>query len=47
VLRIPASEMLRIRWNPFYSFVEHKTLKFLKLKEPPTPPVADEPAVAD
>jgi alpha-beta hydrolase superfamily lysophospholipase len=47
VLRIPASEMLRIRWNPFYSFAEHKTLKFLKLKEPPTPPVADEPAVAD
>lgn len=31
VLQIPASDMLRLRWNPFYSFVETKVLEFLGL----------------
>jgi pimeloyl-ACP methyl ester carboxylesterase len=31
-LRIPAAEMLRQRWNPFYPFVEETTLQFLKLE---------------
>jgi alpha-beta hydrolase superfamily lysophospholipase len=31
VLLVPAAEMLRMRWNPFYSFVEQKVLEFLGL----------------
>ena len=31
VLRIPASERLRLRWNPFYSFLEEKVLQFFEL----------------
>jgi hypothetical protein len=31
VLRIPASDMLRQRWNPFYDFVESKVLDFVGL----------------
>jgi alpha-beta hydrolase superfamily lysophospholipase len=31
VLQIPASEMLRLRWNPFYSFLETKVLEFFEL----------------
>jgi len=38
VLQVPADEMLRMRWNPFYSFVEQKTLQFFKLAEPPAVP---------
>jgi hypothetical protein len=30
-LLVPAAEMLRMRWNPFYPFVEHKVLEFLGL----------------
>jgi hypothetical protein len=33
-LRIPASEILRMRWNPFYPFVEEKMLDFLNLESP-------------
>ena len=29
VLEVPASEMLRLRWNPFYPYVEARTLQFL------------------
>jgi hypothetical protein len=33
VLLIPPSEMLRLRWNPFYPFLESKVLEFLELDE--------------
>lgn len=29
VLRVPASDMLRLRWNPFYSYLEQRTLEHL------------------
>lgn len=31
VLQIPAAQMLRLRWNPFYSYLEKHTLEFLGL----------------
>ncbi len=31
-LAIPPSEMLRLRWNPFYDFLEERTLKFFSLE---------------
>ena len=31
VLYIPASEMLRLRWNPFYSFLEGRVIEFFEL----------------
>jgi alpha-beta hydrolase superfamily lysophospholipase len=31
VLQIPASDILRLRWNPFYSYVERRILSFLRL----------------
>jgi hypothetical protein len=31
VLRISASEMLRLRWNPFYDYIEWRVLRFLGL----------------
>ncbi len=31
VLQIPPSDMLRLRWNPFYSFLESRALEFLEL----------------
>ena len=31
VLRVSASDMLRIRWNPFYPFLEQRTLDFMRL----------------
>jgi len=31
VLQIPASEMLRLRWNPFYRYVETRVLAWLAL----------------
>jgi alpha-beta hydrolase superfamily lysophospholipase len=31
VLQIPASDMLRLRWNPFYLYVEGRVLEFLGL----------------
>jgi alpha-beta hydrolase superfamily lysophospholipase len=34
VLQIPADEMLRLRWNPFYPFLEQKVLDFFELKTP-------------
>jgi alpha-beta hydrolase superfamily lysophospholipase len=33
VLHIPPSEMLRLRWNPFYSYLEGKVLDFFELGE--------------
>ncbi len=34
-LQIPAADMLRLRWNPFYPYVERRVLEFLGLgKEP-------------
>ena len=33
ILQIPASTMLRLRWNPFYNFMEDKLLTFLSLTE--------------
>ena len=32
VLHIPPSEMLRLRWNPFYPFLEDKVLEFFNLE---------------
>jgi alpha-beta hydrolase superfamily lysophospholipase len=32
VLKTSPSEMLRLRWNPFYSYLESETFKFLKIK---------------
>ncbi len=29
VLEIPAAQMLRLRWNPFYRYLEERTLEFL------------------
>lgn len=34
-LAIPASERLRLRWNPFYDFLEDKTLAFFSLSRVP------------
>ena len=31
VLQIAAAEMLRLRWNPFYPYVESRVLAFLRL----------------
>jgi hypothetical protein len=31
VLQIPSSEMLRLRWNPFYPYVEERVLAWLAL----------------
>ena len=31
VLQIPASAMLRLRWNPFYSYFEERTIHFIGL----------------
>jgi hypothetical protein len=31
VLQIPATDMLRLRWNPFYAYIEKRLLKFLHL----------------
>ena len=31
VLQIPAADMLRLRWNPFYSFVEAEVIEFMGL----------------
>lgn len=32
-LQIPASTMLRLRWNPFYDFMENRLVEFLNLDE--------------
>jgi len=36
VLQIPAGEMLRLRWNPFYPFLEQKLVDFFGLTGPQT-----------
>ncbi len=33
ILKIPASTMLRMRWNPFHGFMENKLLEFLSLND--------------
>jgi len=33
-LRVPATQMLRLRWNPFYPYLEARTLGFLSLQPP-------------
>jgi len=33
VLQIPAADMLRLRWNPFYSYLERKVLAFMGLTQ--------------
>ena len=37
VLHIPAADMLRLRWNPFYPYVEARALGFLGLDAPRGP----------
>jgi len=34
VLQIPAADMLRLHWNPFYPYVELRVLEFLGLDGP-------------
>jgi alpha-beta hydrolase superfamily lysophospholipase len=33
VINIPAAEMLRLKWNPFYPYLEQRVLTFLQLTE--------------
>jgi alpha-beta hydrolase superfamily lysophospholipase len=34
VIEVPATELMRLRWNPFYPYVEARTLGFLGLAAP-------------
>jgi len=34
ILQIPAEDMIRLRWNPFYSYLEQRLLEFVRLAEP-------------
>jgi hypothetical protein len=34
VLQIPTSDMLRLRWNPFYPYMERRLLEFVRLARP-------------
>jgi alpha-beta hydrolase superfamily lysophospholipase len=34
-LHVPASEMLRLRWNPFYPYLERRVVAFVGLGSPP------------
>jgi alpha-beta hydrolase superfamily lysophospholipase len=34
VLQIPAEDMLRLRWNPFYPYVEQRILEFVRPTKP-------------
>ena len=34
VLQIPADDMLRLRWNPFYPYMERRILEFVRLGNP-------------
>jgi hypothetical protein len=34
ILQIPADDMIRLRWNPFYSYLERRLLEFVRLAEP-------------
>ncbi len=35
VLRLSGTDMLRLRWNPFYNYLESKTLDFMELQNLP------------
>jgi hypothetical protein len=37
VLQLPAADMLRQRWNPFYTYIEQRTLEFMGLETPAEP----------
>lgn len=37
VLRVSAADMLRIRWNPFYPYMEQRVLEFVGLEGAPMP----------
>jgi len=41
VLHIPADEMLRQRWNPFYPFLEQKVVEFFQLETPMNSPALE------
>ncbi|MFQ5991938.1 MAG: alpha/beta hydrolase, partial [Nitrospiraceae bacterium] len=34
VLQVPAADMLRLRWNPFYPYIERRLLEFVRLEAP-------------
>ena len=34
VLQVPAADMLRLRWNPFYPYIERRLLEFVGLEVP-------------
>jgi alpha-beta hydrolase superfamily lysophospholipase len=36
-LRVPAADMLRLRWNPFYSLLEGKVVEFVRTAPPAVP----------
>jgi hypothetical protein len=33
VLRVSGTDMLRLRWNPFFDYVQSRTLKFMRLND--------------
>ena len=35
LLQVSDADMLRLRWNPFYPYLEQRILAFLNLPEPP------------
>ena len=35
VLRVSAADMLRLRWNPFYQYLEDRILDFVQLSDAP------------
>jgi hypothetical protein len=35
VLRVPAADMLRLRYNPFHSYMQHSVLEFMGLETAP------------
>jgi hypothetical protein len=37
VLRISASDMLRLHWNPFYPYLERRVIEFVKPAATPRP----------
>jgi alpha-beta hydrolase superfamily lysophospholipase len=41
VLQVSGTDLLRLRWNPFYGYVESRTLQFMGLQQPHQPPTGD------
>jgi hypothetical protein len=41
ILKVSAADMLRMRWNPFYPYTEHRIMQFLSLPSHWQPPCTD------